>query len=94
MVSGKNVENLRLLMFYLMRSFACRFSCACKKVLMANRKNDLTTADICEHILLVLAAILSDLNLHKEFEHLLSAIRPLLSSSINIDYQQWNRNVS
>lgn len=48
--------------------------------------------DICEHILLVLTAILSDLNLHKEFEHLLSAIQPLLNG-INGDYQQWNRNV-
>lgn len=60
---------------------------------MANRKVDLMAMDICEHILLVLAAILSDLNLHKEFEHLLSAIQPLLSG-INGDYQQWNRNVS
>lgn len=60
---------------------------------MANRKVDLTTMDICEHILLVLTAILSDLNLHKEFEHLLTAIQPLLST-VNREYQQWNRNVS
>lgn len=60
---------------------------------MANRKVDLTTMDICEHILLVLTAILSDLNLHKEFEHLLTAIQPLLSA-VNSEYQQWNRNVS
>lgn len=30
--------------------------------------------DICEHILLILAAILSDLNLQKEFEHLITPI--------------------
>lgn len=51
------------------------------------------TMDICEHILMVLAAILSDLNLHKEFEHLLSDIQPLLND-IDGDYQQWNSNVS
>lgn len=57
------------------------------------KKVDLMAMDICEHILLVLAAILSDLNLHKEFDHLLSAIQPLLSG-ISDDYQQWNRDVS
>lgn len=57
------------------------------------KKVDLMAMDICEHILLVLAAILSDLNLHKEFDHLLSAIQPLLSG-ISGEYQQWNRDVS
>lgn len=49
--------------------------------------------DVCEHVLLVLSAILSDAHVHKEFEHLLAAIQPLLLCS-NADYQHWIRNVS
>lgn len=44
--------------------------------------------DICEHILLVLTAIIGD----KGFEHLFSTIRPL-SSGTSGDYQ-WIPNVN
>lgn len=60
---------------------------------MANRKVDLMANNICEHIILVLSAILSNINLHKEFEHFLPAIQPLFAAGTNGDYQHWIRNV-
>lgn len=48
--------------------------------------------DICEHILLILAAILSDFDLQHEFEQLITAIHPFLNTSIA--KYHWNDDVS
>lgn len=49
--------------------------------------------DVCEHILLLLSAILSDINLHKEFEHLLPTMQSLLTDPSG-DYQHLILDVS
>lgn len=72
----------------------CRFCCACKKVktLISINQSSLLSKDTCDHILLILAAILSDLNLQKEFEHSIATIKPLLSNA-HVDCQ-WLNDVS
>lgn len=62
------------------------------KQLVSINQNNLVEKDICEHILSILAAILSDINLHKEFEHLLSTIQLLLTNIS--DDNQWINEVS
>lgn len=47
---------------------------------------------ICEHILLILAAILSDINLQHEFERLNATIQPFVNSS-DVKYE-WVDDVS
>ncbi|XP_055324128.1 uncharacterized protein C2orf42 homolog isoform X2 [Sitodiplosis mosellana] len=66
-----------------------RFCCACQKakVLIATNQSTLMGQDICEHILLILAAIMSDLNLQKEFESLANIIKTFVSTTI--DECQW-----
>lgn len=71
-----------------------RFCCACKKVkhLISISHRSLLGKDVCEHVLLVLVAILSDVNLQNEFNDLVTVLNPLLNDT-NTDCQ-WISDVS
>lgn len=74
--------------------FFCSFCCACQKttILSISNKSTLQGTDICDHILLIFAAILSDQNLQNEFEYLAAIIK--LSLNNTIDECQWLSDVS
>lgn len=63
-----------------------------KNPLSISQRRSLLGKDICEHVLLVLAAILSDLSIQNEFEDLVAVMKPLLAST-NSDCQ-WISDVS
>lgn len=71
-----------------------RLQCACKKVkiFISAQNSALMARDICDHIILVVSAVMSDLNLQKEFSGLESAIKAILSDT-NDEYQ-WFGEVS
>ncbi|XP_031633462.1 uncharacterized protein C2orf42 [Contarinia nasturtii] len=63
--------------------------CACQKpnVLTLFNQSTLQDIDVCDHILFIFAAILSDLNLQTEFKNLAAIIK--LSLNNTIDECQW-----
>lgn len=71
-----------------------RLQCACKKVkiFISAQNSNFMARDICDHIILVVSAVMSDLNLQKEFSGLESAIKAILSDT-NDEYQ-WLGEVS
>lgn len=68
------------------------FVCVCQKANMVPSQSTLNVNGICEHVLLILAAIMSDSNLQKEFESLVNIIKTFISNTI--DECQWVSDVS
>lgn len=68
--------------------------CACRKgkTHVSSSQNNLMTRDICDHIMLLLAAVMSDPQLRKEFESIDSAAKSFLNDG-NDEYQ-WIGDVS
>lgn len=62
------------------------------KILASRNRSNLTAKDICDHIILIVAAVMSDPNLQKQFECLESVVKPFLNNA-NDDYQ-WLGEVS
>lgn len=71
-----------------------RFACSCQKakVLIPPNLCTLMEKDICEHILLIIAAIISDFDLQREFKQLIEIVQPFLSNSVT--ECQWLGDVS